>query len=66
MGFRSWITRPGVLAVGGSALAALLLALPATGLLTGRWDVPITYSGDGLSVAAHVKTIMETGWYEWQ
>ena len=66
MGFRSWIARPGVLAVGGSALAALLLALPATGLLTGRWDVPITYSGDGLSVAAHVKTIMETGWYEWQ
>ena len=66
MGFRAWIRRPGVLAVGGSAIGALLLALPATGLLTGRWDVPLTYSGDGLSIAAHVKTVMETGWYEWQ
>ncbi|HWK20783.1 MAG TPA: hypothetical protein VNR37_08460 [Microbacteriaceae bacterium] len=66
MRFRSWISRPGVLAVGGSSVAALAVALPATGLLTGRWDVPITYSGDGLSVAAHVKTVMETGWYEWQ
>jgi phosphoglycerol transferase len=64
--FRRWIARPGVLAVGGAAIFALLLALPATGLLTARWDVPLTYSGDGLSVAAHVKTIMETGWYEWQ
>jgi len=66
MALRLWIARPGVLAVGGSAIVALLLALPATGLLTGRWDVPITYQGDALSVAAHVKTIMETGWYEWQ
>jgi len=66
MGFRTWIARPGVLAVGGSSIAALALALPATGLLTNRWDVPLTYQGDGLSVAAHVKTVMETGWYEWQ
>lgn len=65
MGVRNWIRRPGVLAVGGAAVVALGLALPATGLaMTDRWDVPITYSGDGLSVAAHVKTIMGTGWYE--
>lgn len=66
MRMRKWINRPGVLAVLGSAAAALVLALLSTGPIAARWDVPITYSGDGLSVAAHVKTVMETGWYEWQ
>lgn len=64
---RSWISRPGVLAVGGSAIAGLAIALPATGLaFTDRWDVPLVYDGDGLAVASHVKSIIETGWYEHQ
>lgn len=65
--FRAWATRPGVLAVGGAAVAGLAIALPATGLaFTDRWDVPIGYDGDALAVAAHTKTIIETGWYESQ
>ncbi|MDJ0336516.1 hypothetical protein QMG83_14910 [Salinibacterium sp. G-O1] len=31
-----------------------------------RIDVPLTYSGDALPTGAHFKTVIETGWYEYQ
>ncbi len=63
--FRGWISRPGVLAVGGAALLAIAIALPATGLLfDARWDVPLVYSGDGIATADHIRTILETGWFD--
>lgn len=46
----------------GSTLAVWLLL----GLWTIPWDVPFIYSGDALAVASHFKTVIETGWYEWQ
>jgi hypothetical protein len=54
--------------------ALILLAAVITGVLTvfalelwnARLDVPFTYWGDALSIAAHFKTVFETGWYEFQ
>ena len=31
-----------------------------------NWSVPLVYSGDGVLIAAHIKTDIETGWYESQ
>lgn len=50
-------------------IAAALAALAAwvtLDLWSFRWDVPLDYRGDALAVAAHIKTVIETGWYEYQ
>lgn len=47
------------LVTGGVTVAALEL-------WDARFDVPFTYWGDALAVAAHFKTVLETGWYEYQ
>lgn len=49
-----------------AAMLATLLAWTALDLWSMRWDVPLVYSGDALAVGAHFKTVIETGWYEWQ
>jgi hypothetical protein len=58
----------------GRTLAAYLLATLG-GLVGGLWSqrvtsadlrVPFAYWGDAVAVSAHVKTTLETGWYERQ
>jgi phosphoglycerol transferase len=49
-----------------AASLSTAIAWVALGLGTMRWDVPLVYSGDALAVASHVKTVIETGWYESQ
>jgi len=50
------------------AVVALTTALAFVALeaWTADWQVPFTYWGDSLAVAAHFKTALETGWYESQ
>ena len=50
----------------GTALGAFVVAVFALQLWSARLDVPFVYTGDGLSTAAHIKTVLETGWYESQ
>ncbi len=38
----------------------------ALGLSSARLDIPWLYQGDSLSTAAHFKTVLEEGWYEYQ
>ncbi len=49
-----------------TAVAASVVATFALQLWSARLDVPFEYTGDGLSTAAHIKTVLETGWYESQ
>lgn len=49
-----------------TALVTGLVTVIALELWTARFDVPFTYTGDGIAIAAHFKTVMETGWYEFQ
>lgn len=49
-----------------TALVTGLVTVVALELWTARFDVPFTYEGDGIAIAAHFKTVMETGWYEFQ
>jgi len=49
-----------------ATLIATVLAVFALELWDARLDVPFTYWGDALSIAAHFKTVFETGWYEFQ
>lgn len=49
-----------------SSLLASAGAAWALRLWTSRLDVPITYWGDAVAVAAHVRTTLMTGWYEQQ
>ena len=49
--------------------SVVLTALATTFVLKlwrADWHVPFFYSGDALAVAAHFKTLLETGWYESQ
>lgn len=50
------------------AAAAVTAVLTAYSLKLWRadWSVPFWYDGDALAVAAHFKTVLETGWYESQ
>ena len=50
------------------AAAALTLAVVAFMLRLWRaaWDIPFFYTGDAVSVGAHVKATLEWGWYESQ
>lgn len=38
----------------------------ALALWSARLDIPWLYQGDSLSTAAHFKTVLEEGWYEYQ
>ncbi|QCB93127.1 hypothetical protein [Cellulomonas shaoxiangyii] len=49
-----------------SALLATVGATWALRVWQGRLDVPFTYWGDAVAVAAHVRTTLLTGWYERQ
>lgn len=49
-----------------AAVLALLGAWWALRLTQLDWHVPLSYSGDAVAVAAHVKTTLSTGWYEHQ
>lgn len=49
-----------------TALATSTVTALALQLWSARLDVPFDYSGDALSTAAHIKTVLETGWYESQ
>ncbi len=51
-----------VVAVGITLLATWF----ALDLWVMRWDVPLVYMGDALPIGAHIKTVLETGWYESQ
>ena len=63
---RSWFLRTDVQTSIVAAVLATVIAVLTLGMIGMRWDVPLTYSGDGLAVAAHFKTILSTGWYEYQ
>ena len=49
-----------------AALGACAGAVWALRLWQADLRVPLTYWGDALAVGAHVKTTLETGWYEFQ
>lgn len=49
-----------------TALASSFVTWFALDLRGARLDAPFEYSGDALAVGAHVKTTLETGWYEHQ
>jgi phosphoglycerol transferase len=65
-GIRHWVTES------ESALYALVfvvtsaLTVVALKLWDARLDVPFLYRGDALPTGAHFKTVIETGWYEYQ
>jgi hypothetical protein len=61
-----WFRRPWVLASFVAVLLSTAIAWCSLDLWAFRWDVPLEYTGDGLAVAAHLKTVLETGWYESQ
>jgi hypothetical protein len=65
-GVAVWIRRPWVLASATAVILSAAIAWFALDLGVFRWDVPLEYTGDGLAVAAHMKTVLETGWYESQ
>lgn len=60
----------------GTVLEVVAYALAAVGAaVAGAWSqrlwladlsVPFSYAGDAVAVSAHVKTVIETGWYESQ
>lgn len=50
----------------GAAILSSGIALWAFGLFSADWRIPIDYRGDAFAVAAHFKTVLETGWYEFQ
>jgi hypothetical protein len=62
---RSLVATSSFLYLAAAGLATLL-AWAALDLWAFRWDVPLVYSGDALAVGSHFKTVIETGWYEWQ
>ncbi|AXH35346.1 hypothetical protein DVJ78_07945 [Humibacter sp. BT305] len=49
-----------------SAVLSTVLLFWAYELWGIDWRVPLTYSGDALAVASHVKTVIETGWFSHQ
>ncbi|MGW6131527.1 hypothetical protein ACWFNE_16015 [Cellulomonas sp. NPDC055163] len=49
-----------------AALLSTLVTFVSLQLWRARLDVPFTYWGDAIAVAAHFKTVLETGWYEYQ
>lgn len=49
-----------------TAVASSVVTWFALDLRGARLDAPFEYSGDALAVGAHVKTTLETGWYEHQ
>ncbi len=49
-----------------SAVASLAATVYALRLWEADLRVPFGYSGDAVAVGAHVKTVLETGWYESQ
>jgi phosphoglycerol transferase len=49
-----------------AALIATVVAWIALGLSSIDWRIPLDYHGDALAVASHFKTVIETGWYEYQ
>ncbi|MTD14107.1 hypothetical protein GIS00_09135 [Nakamurella sp. YIM 132087] len=51
------------LAAGAIATAVAIVYLR---LWEARWSVPFYYSGDAVASLAHVKTTLQTGWYEYQ
>ncbi|MDC7123255.1 hypothetical protein OMK64_17130 [Cellulomonas fimi] len=55
-----------VVAYVAAVLGALLGAAWALRLWAADLHVPFTYWGDAVAVSAHVKTVLETGWYEYQ
>ena len=57
---REWLV---YVAVAVLTVVATTLALD---LWKMNWHVPLVYSGDGVLIAAHIKTDIETGWYESQ
>lgn len=61
--------RPLVLEAATYLSAALgTVVATVTGLQLWRADlrVPFQYQGDAIAVSAHIKTVLETGWYEFQ
>lgn len=63
---RRWFGRSDVIASIIAAVLSTAIAWIALDLWSMRWDVPLVYSGDALAVASHFKTVIDTGWYEWQ
>ncbi|WP_395243743.1 hypothetical protein ACGGZK_16685 [Agromyces sp. MMS24-K17] len=59
-------TRNDLLLYAFTAIATFAVTWFALDLGAARLDVPFEYSGDALAVGAHVKTTLETGWYEFQ
>jgi len=49
-----------------TAVVSSAAAVAALELWRADLAAPFTYSGDALAIAAHVKTVIETGWYESQ
>lgn len=49
-----------------AALLTTALTTWALRLWNATWSVPMAYVGDAVAVQAHAKTVLETGWYEFQ
>ena len=62
--------RLALLAEPATYVASAIATVVATFLGLRLWQadlrVPFAYHGDAVAIAAHVKTVLETGWYEFQ
>ncbi|MDR1998868.1 MAG: hypothetical protein LBQ06_02855 [Frankiaceae bacterium] len=46
-------------------VASAAAAIRQTGVSRRGWGIPLSYSGDALSVGAQFKAVLEQGWYYW-
>jgi phosphoglycerol transferase len=49
-----------------AALATVVATVAGLQLWRADLRVPFQYQGDAIAVSAHIKTVLETGWYEFQ
>ena len=61
----AWVTSDGLLYL-LTAFSSSIVTWFALDLKGSRLDAPFEYWGDALATGAHVKTTLETGWYEHQ
>lgn len=62
---RAW-WQPEWVVYAAATLVTAVLTFFALELWKGKLSVPFTYTGDALPTAAHFKTVMQEGWYEYQ
>jgi phosphoglycerol transferase len=62
----TWTRTARLVTYAAAASVATAIAWFAFGLSSVDWRIPLQYHGDALAVASHFKTVLETGWYEYQ